>query len=494
MLNTLEYQAKQRAIIEQLEIEQAIEANLCLKSLKYFVKKHWHIIEPGTVFVDGWHIDVVCAHLEAAARFELVELIITMPPRHMKSILASVMFPAWVWAHKEWACRRFMNASYSTSLSVRDGVKMRSIIESQLYQELFKPEWVLRDDQNQKLRFENTETGFRYCTSVGGSTVGEGADFLTLDDPIKPTNAQSVTIRESTNEWVDTSWSTRANDPKKHCRISIMQRLHAEDPVGHALSKKRADKEKRALLVLQARFQKNSKVKTESPIPFTDPRKEDGELLWPERFDEASIKQLEDDLGEESHAQLQQDPRPKSGGLFNKDWWQLYLAPPSPILETVQFIDAAQKPGVTSDYTVIATWIRTQNGFYIWDLWREKVDMPTLESIVVAKYGTFRPNAVVIEDAAGGASLIQYLLRSTTIPVLKFSPHGRDKVIRASAAAPTVKSGKVFLPKTASWTQDFITEHERFPKSTNDDQVDTTSMAVEYFLRKAASEPRVRSV
>ncbi len=487
------------AEIEDLKIEEEISRRFAKRRLYHFVKTFWHLIEPGTKFVDGWHIQSICDHLEACTDFKIMRLIINMPPRHMKSILVAVMWPAWVWA--TYPERRFIFASYSESLALRDAVKMRTLIESDLYRQMFKPSWTLRSDQNNKRKFENTATGFRYSIGVEGTATGEGGDYLVQDDPLNALDANSATVRESTNNWNATVWPSRANDQKRYASVIVMQRLHEDDPTGHALKVNElqdADLPKYQQLILQARFEPGSKVVSTTSIPVIDPRTKKGEPLWPERFDDATLRQLATVLDStglgQSHAQLQQDPKPASGGLFKRDWWSHWTAPPSDILEIAQFIDAAQKPGITNDYSVIATVARCGSGYFWLDLWRGQVDMPTLEEITVQKYLLFRPETVVIEDKAGGSSLIQYLLRKRdiVIPVLPFDPGQRDKEVRAAAAAPTVKTKKCFLPLGTDWTEDFISEHERFPKAKNDDMVDTTSMVVEYFARRASSNPRVR--
>jgi predicted phage terminase large subunit-like protein len=497
--------------LNQIAIREEMLRRKCLDSLSTFTRTFWHLIEPGQPYVHGWHIDTACKHLEAAARFQLLELLINWPPRHMKSILVNVMFPAWVWAHEDWASRRFMSASYSGRNSVRDGLKMRTIIESPNYKSLFKPSWRLRIDQNQKLKFDNTKSGFRFSTSVGGSVTGEGADFLIMDDPINAMEANSEIIRIAANEWWDIAWSTRANNPNAHCKIVIMQRLHENDLTGHITRKiQRASPSRRAHLVFQAKFEKESKVKSHSPFPLNDPRTKEGELLWPERFDAQSIQQLAADLDStglgQSHAQLQQDPRPKSGGLFKRAWWKRYEKPPSSIHEVVTFNDSAQKPGITNDWTIFATWARCADGYYLLDLWREKVEAPALEAIAVQKYLLLRPHAMVIEDKSAGSSLIQYLVRlnNPIIPVIPYNPKG-DKEVRATAATPTVQSGKCYLParkiighdeagNEIDLVEEFISEHERFPKSSYDDMVDTTSMMVDYFAKRIPITPRIRSL
>jgi predicted phage terminase large subunit-like protein len=482
-------QTEKALAIKELELEREICARLCRKSLKHFVITFWPIIEPGVKFIDGWHIDAICEHLEACTDFRINKLVINIPPRHMKSILVSVLWPAWVWL--KYPERRFLFTSYSGQLSIRDGVKMRAILECDLYQELFEPSWTLRDDQNQKIKFENTATGFRFSTSVGGTVTGEGADYIVTDDPLNAVDATSEPIREAANEFVSKTLATRANNPKRHCRIVIMQRLHEDDATGRVLSAKGEQWDR---LILPARFEEKHEFLSKTTLGFKDPRTKEGEPLWPERFGEKELQELEATLEGDSHAQLQQSPKPKGGSLFERNWWKRYLAPSNAVLETTMFVDCAQKPGISNDFTVIATWVRSHNGFYLIDLVREKTTAPLLEALVKERAATHKPDAIVIEDKSAGSSLIQTLLAETTLPVIAYDPGQRDKEVRATAATPTVKAGKCFLPEQADWVEDFIKEHEKFPRVKHDDQVDTTSMMVEYWVKIAPAEPRIRSI
>lgn len=476
-----------------------------LASLAFFTRVFWPVIEPSTVYVHGWHIDAICDHLEACARFEIRRLLMNLPPRHMKSILVNVMFPAWVWAHEEWASRRFLCGSYARELSIRDGIKMRSIIKSPLYQMLFQPSWKMRDDQDQKLRFDNTFSGFRMATSVEGGVTGEGGDFLTVDDPLNAMDSNSEAARGSAIFWLDKVFSTRVNDPKRNARIMVMQRLHEADPSGHVLNNATTHG-KYEHLILQARYESKPRVKSQTSLGFVDPRTKDGELLWPQRFDEQALRELEIDLKDDAHAQLQQDPKPKSGALFKREWWMKYDKSPSTVLEIVQFWDCAQKPGITNDFSACATWARAAGGYFLLDLWRGKVEAPFLEAMVLVQYNKWNPTAVVIEDKSAGQSLIQYLNRlvEPVVPVIAFDPRG-DKEVRATAATPTVQSGKCHLPSKPIILQDeigndydvveaFKAEHERFPKAAHDDMVDTTSMMVNYFAKRGSINPRIRSL
>lgn len=458
-----------------------LEAELCRRSLRYFTEKCWHEIEPSTQFIPGWHIDAICEHLEAVTRGDIRNLVINMPPRHAKSILVSVVWPAWVWIFRPES--RWIFASYAASLSKRDSLKCRRVIGSNFYQSHFGHSFKLVDDQNEKMRFENDKTGFRLSTSVGGVGTGEGGDFVVCDDPHKTDEGESQTIRESTLNWWDEVMSTRGNNPKTFARVIVMQRVHQKDLSGHVLAKGGYEH-----LCLPAEYTGSKHV---TSIGWKDPRTIEGALLWPQRFGKKELDDLKLGLGTAgAQGQLQQNPITSEGGLFKRKWWQTYREPPH-FTRIAQFWDCAQKVGITNDYSVCATWGVAHNGYYLLDIWRNKVEAPQLEQAVKNQYEKFRPSEIMIEDKSSGSSLIQSLRQKTILPILAFDPKQRDKEVRASAVTPIVESGRCFIPESAPWLEDFLLEHERFPNAEHDDCVDTTSMALEH-LSKQVVAPRIR--
>lgn len=486
-------------LIREIELENELLRRSAKDSLYDFTRYVWSIIEPETMFVDGWHINCICEHLEAVSRFEISKLIINMPPRHMKSILGCVVFPAWVWGTRPELS--FIYGSHSVSLATRDSIKTRELITSQKYMEVFEPTWSLKADKNQKMSFENTKGGTRHSVGVGSGVTGFGGDFLFIDDPLSALEAHSEVARDEANRWHDKVLSTRINNPKRHAKVIIMQRLHGEDLSGHVIKKGSYER-----LILPAEYDPDAELKSETTLNYVDPRRVKGELLWPEQWDQSSINDAKVTLGDDSEAQLNQDPKAPAGGLFPRDNWQGFDTAPSIILETVLIIDPAQKPGISNDYSAFALWARTPNGYYLLDLCREKTDAPLLQALTLAYYNKWLPNAVLIEDKSAGSSLIQHLVRETSLPVLPFDPGQRDKIVRATAATPSVRAGKCHLPNAPIMAHDkesdkevnlidlFIKEHEKFPKAKHDDMVDTTSMMVEYFARRSTSEPRIRSL
>lgn len=228
-----------RATLERFQAEQRKVANVALlaekasKRLRDFIKVAWPTVEPATKFIPGFHIDAVCEYLEAVTKGQIRDLILNMPPRHMKSLLVSVFWPAWEWTQKP--STRWLYSSYAIKLSTEHSVTCRRVIEAPWYREAFGSVFTLRGDQNEKMKFENNRSGYRMATSVGGSNTGMGADRLIADDPHNVKEAESDLIREKVIEWWGGVMTTRRNDPKTSSRVIVMQRVHDADLTGHLL-------------------------------------------------------------------------------------------------------------------------------------------------------------------------------------------------------------------------------------------------------------------
>lgn len=293
---------------QELIAQQAAE---CTGTLRVFVESAWPAIEPRTQFVPGWHIDAICEHLQAASRGEIQRLVINIPPRHMKSITVSVMWPAWLWTFAPHI--RLLTASYGASLAERDAIRTRDLLRSFWYQQRW-PDLELKPDVNRGNRYENTHTGYRIATSVGGEATGEGGDVLIVDDPHKLEEAMSDSARARVLDWHDGTLATRFNDPKRGIEIVVMQRVHERDLCGHLIERGYAH------LCLPARYER-----THPFIWPDDPRQNEGELLWPEHIPEPQLQQIEQALGSfRTAGQLQQRPAAAEGELLKRSWWQFY--------------------------------------------------------------------------------------------------------------------------------------------------------------------------
>ncbi|QQE80915.1 phage terminase large subunit [Alicyclobacillus sp. SO9] len=464
-----------KASLSNLPSLQQIQVEKARRSLKEFIRQAWMVLEPSTPYVHGWHLDAISEHLEAVSRGEIRNLLINMPPRHMKSIQVSVMWPAWEWLtnpHMRW-----LYSSYAATLSTRDSLKCRRLIESPWYQENFGHIYQLTSDQNVKNRYENDKSGYRIATSVGGAATGEGGDRIVVDDPHNVMDSTSQTMREATLQWWDETMSSRLNDPKTGAKVIVMQRVHEKDLSGHVLDQGGYDH-----LCLPAEYE-GKKIFTS--IGWSDPREHEGDLLWSERFGRVEIDTLKRAMGSYAAAgQLQQHPSPAEGGVLKRHWWKFYTQLPEEIEEQIQSWDLTFKEAKDNDYVVGQVWGRIGADRYLLDQTRDRMNFP--ESLqAVRNLSSKWPNTYtkLVEDKANGPALISTLKKEITglIPV---EPMG-SKEARVAAVSPQIESGNVYLPHPtiAPWVNDLIEEAAAFPKGAHDDMVDAMSQALLRFSR-----------
>lgn len=467
-------------------------------SLYEFVKQSWHVVEPGVPFIPSWHIESICEHLEAVTRGQIKRLLINIPPRHSKSTIVSVMWPMWEWITAPQ--QKFLCASYSGNLSIRDNLKARRLIQSPWYQERWGDAFELSGDQNAKQRFENDKTGYRLATSVGGTATGEGGSRLILDDPHSAQEAQSDAMREVALEWFDVVWSTRLNNSKTDAMVTIMQRLHEKDISGHILE----DIGGWEHLMIPAEW---DGVTRRTSLGQYDPRRKKGELICPERFGEKEVADLKKLLGVYGSAgQLQQDPQPEGGGILKVDNFKLWPAKqPLPQFEyIIQSYDPAFTERTSGDPTACSTWaVFTHGGVrnaMLIDAWDEHLSYPELRERAIRDYNTEyggtsvkdgmrrarKPDRVLVEAKASGQSLLQDL-RLARVPAVAYNPGRADKVSRAHQAAPTLELGLLWIPESgkipgspATWAQPFVKQLAKFPVVAHDDYVDTFTQVVIY--------------
>ena len=464
-----------------------LEAELLRRSLHDFSRESWKELEPGTEFIDNWHLRVIDEHLEAVTSGRIQNLIINMPPRCMKSTKVSVQWPAWEWTKDP--TRQYLTASHAEPLAIRDAFKMRTLVEGLWYQRHFGDTVTLHPDQNAKGRFMTTRNGHRIVTSVGGSAIGEGGSRRVIDDPHDPKKAMfSLAALKEVIDWWDNTMVSRLNSPKTDATVIIHQRVHELDLTGHEL---RNHPGKYEHLCIPMRY---DGIRRRTCLGEYDPRTNLGELLWAERFGEHEVQALERSLGTYGvAAQLQQQPAPLGGGLIKLAWFSEYGAPPARFDRVVQSWDTAQKDEVLNAFSVCETWGLVGAAHYLLDVYREQVDYPRLKRDAIdlaaldrQRYG--RLDAVLIEDKASGISLIQDLRRTKgyAAPVLAIEPEG-DKLTRAATCSPTIEAGLVFLPEHAVWRPEFESEVTKFPNSATKDQVDALSQYLNWSNSRGAA-------
>lgn len=444
-----------------------------------FVRAAFPIAAPGATYVHGRHIEVIGEHLQAAAQGKIRRLLINIPPRHMKSLLAAVLWPAFVWASRPE--KRFLFASYAKSLSVRDSSACRRLVQSPWMRDRFGDVFSILPDQNRKDRFENNQGGMRLAVSVGSAVTGEGGDFVVVDDPHNAVEAWSKTKREHVYRWFSEALSTRLNNPDEGVVVVIMQRLHGDDLAGRLLERGGFEH-----LRLPAEYDGKRLRTTLGEYDF---RTEPGDPLWPQRFHKQALAELKIALGSQAAAgQLQQNPAPESGGVFKLAWWRYDQSPPDcPV--RIQSWDTAYSTKDSGAYSVGQTWGVSDKGFHLIDQLRERLDFPDLIRAVRSCFEKHRPQLVLIEDKASGQSLVQTLVRETLLPVKPVRVGKDDKLTRAHAVSPLVEAGRVHLPQNAPFLPEFLDELSTFPASANADQTDALTQALAWL---AAHNTRTR--
>jgi len=483
----------------------------CEDSLYEFLRNAWKYVD-ASQWRDGWPIEAVAEHLQAVVDGDIKRLIVNIPPRMGKSTITSVAFPAWTWAQPNRSPTsgpgvQFLMASYANQLVLRDSVKCRRLIESPWYQKHWGERFKLNSDQNTKSRFSNDQGGERLITSVGAAVTGEGGSIIVIDDPNSASEAFSEANIESTIEWWDGTMSTRLNDAKTGAYVIIQQRLAENDLTGHVLEK---DIGEWTHLCLPMKYEADRAFVTN--IGWEDPRKEEGELLWPDRFGTAEVKNLEKSLGPFMAAgQLQQRPEPAGGGVIKREWWQLWEERAYPPMDfIVASLDTAYTIKTNNDYSALTVWGVFSNDdravasrfldgegrpMYIdrhytsgvtkvmlMYSWQERLEFHDLVEKVAKTCKSLKVDKLLVENKAAGISVAQELRRlygNEGFSVQLSDPKSMDKLARLYSVQHLFAEGMVYAPDK-EWAEQVITQVGQFPKGKHDDLVDTVSMSIRH--------------
>ena len=451
-----------------------LEREYCRRSLANFAKRAWPILEPSTPLAWGWALDLMCEHLEAVTRGEALRLLINVPPGTMKSLLTSVIWPAWEWGPQSMPHLRYLGTAHKQDLAVRDSTKCRRLIQSAWYQKHWPV--ILTGDQNAKTKFENDSTGFREAMAFTSMTGARG-DRVILDDPHSVDDAASQVKLAAAVTTFREALPSRVNN-EESAIVIIMQRLHEKDVSTAALELGYQH------LCLPMRYEQG---RSKWCFGAGDIRRESGELLFPERFPESRVLELEQSLGSYASAgQLQQSPSPRGGGIFKDEWLRHWQTLPELEYRMI-YADTALKTGQENDYSVFQHWGKGKDGrVYLLDMIRGKWESPQLltharafwDKCKAAHTGTLRQ--MKIEDKASGTGLIQQL-KQGGVPVAGIQRE-RDKVTRAYDVAPQMEVGNVLLPASHPCLSDLLHELSLFPAATHDDTVDPLMDAISDML------------
>jgi predicted phage terminase large subunit-like protein len=455
---------------------------LLRRDLYAFTESSFYELNPTTKFMPNWHIEVVTSALEACRRGEINRLIINQPPRSLKSHCVSVAFVAFQLGLDPTA--QIICASYGQELANKHALDCRTIMTSARYQALF-PGTRLSPERQAVQEFMTTRQGFRLSTSVGGVLMGRGADFIIIDDPLKPDEALSDTQRKAVNDWYDHTLYSRLNNKRNGCIILIMQRLHEDDLVGHVLGV-----EPWHVIRFSAIAEEDEIHVIQTPYGTRRFQRRCGDALHPEREPLEILNHIREAQGEYNFAgQYQQAPAPLGGGLVKAEWFKTCAEADRPAnFEMIfQSWDTANKPAELSDYSVCTTWGVKEKHAYLLHVIRKRLGYPELKRAVREQAEAFSPQTILVEDKASGTQLIQELVSEGIHAIQKYEPT-MDKTMRMHSVTSTIENGFVHLPDKAAWLGEYLHELTSFPKGKYDDQADSTSQALDWFKQQSMTE------
>ena len=444
------------------ELQDTEDKEAAREGFMPFIKKVW------PAFIEGRHHKIMAEAFERVANGDLKRLIINMPPRHTKSEFASYLLPAWFLG--QYPEKKIIQTAHTAELSVGFGRKVRNLVDSEDYKEIF-PELGLRADSKAAGRWSTSKGGEYFAIGVGGAVTGKGADLLIIDDPHSEQEGQSADagVFDKVYEWY-TSGPRQRLQPGGSI-IIVMTRWHKRDLTGK---------------IVKTSVQREGMDEWELiEFPAIMPS---GNALWPEFWSLKELEALRSELpAPKWQAQYQQDPSSEESALVKREWWKKWEEERPPQCEfIIQSWDTAFLKTQRADYSACTTWGVfyqpddtgvTQPNIILLDAYKERLEFPELKKCAFEFYNEFEPDACIVEAKAAGTPLI-FELRAMGIPVSEYTPsRGNDKISRVNAVSDLFASGIVWCPETR-FAEEVIEEFASFPAGEHDDLVDSSTQAL----------------
>jgi predicted phage terminase large subunit-like protein len=460
-----------------VKLEKLKERELCQEKFIKFTEKVW------PTFISGAHHKRMAEAFERVAKGECKRLIINMPPRHTKSEFASYLLPAWFLG--KFPHKKVIQSSNTGELAVGFGRKVRNLVDSEVYNELF-PNLALQADSKAAGRWNTSKGGDYFAIGVGGTVTGKGADLLIIDDPH---SEQEAAMAASNPDIYDKVFEWYTSGPRQRLQpggsiIIVMTRWAQRDLTGQ---------------VLKSAAQRTGEDWEVIEFPAILPS---GNPLWPQFWSIEELEALREELPNAKwQAQYQQNPVGNESAIVKRDWWKWWEKDDPPVCEFIlQSWDTAFEKTQRADYSAGTTWgifsCEEDNfapNIILLNTYKKRVEFPELKRDVLREYNEYEPDALIVEKKASGAPLI-YDLRAMGVPVQEFTPgKGQDKIARLNSVSDIIASGKVWIPRTR-WAEELVDEVAAFPSGEHDDLVDATTLALMRFrqggfLRLPIDEP-----
>ena len=459
-----------------LTTEQLVH-RIAADDFNVFAKLAFHTLEPGKPLVRGWYLDAMAAALSDVESGACLRQLITIPPRHMKSLYGSVAFPAWVLGRDPGA--KLICVSYSQDLSVQHAQNFRRLVQSDMYRCVF-PRTASSFSRIQENCIQTRQGGYRMATSLGGTITGFGADYIVIDDLMKAIDATSAEARTRAKQFLDQTLLSRLNDKKTGRIISIQQRLHQDDIVAYLKEKGRYQELELPAIALK-----------DEEIPLGGGRvhhRKMGDVLSPEREPADVLAATRQEMGSRVfEAQWQQNPTSSGCQIVDCSKLHRYDEPPqrNRLFRIVHSWDTAYSTENGADYSVGMVFGYDGECWYLLDVIRVRLAYPDLLARVRLERKRWRADLIIIEKSSMGPALLGDLsrdLRCLSEPEhhapncgrLGVRPH-EPKQERMMAGVERLYAGKVKFPRAAPWLDDLHSELNSFPDGVHDDQVDSLS-------------------
>jgi predicted phage terminase large subunit-like protein len=462
------------------EIEKRRSARACRDDLIEFCKKM------QSDYKVGRHHRILANMLMDIAEGKKTRVCVNMPPRHGKSQLVSIYFPAWfLGRHPD---KKVLMVSHTTDLAVDFGRKVRNLIDTPEYKQIF-PTVSLATDNKSAGRWNTNVGGEYFACGVGSALAGRGAHLLLVDDPH---NEQDIIngnfeVFEKAYEWFTYGARTRL---MPNGRVAIVQtRWHQDDLTGKVVRDMVQNEEADQYEVV------------EFPAIFNENSKEE-RALWPEQYTLQALRQTKASMPVfQWNAQYQQNPTAEEASVIKREWWNIWKKDSAPTCEyVIMSLDAAAETGNRNDFTALTTWgvfmneETTAYNIILLNSIKKRVEFPELKDLAFAEWQEYQPDAFIVEKKSAGTQLYQEL-RRTGMPVQEYTPHRGtgDKLARLNSVADIVRSGLCWVPESR-WAEDLVEEIAGFPFMSHDDLVDSTTMALMRFrqggfIRLPSDEP-----
>lgn len=439
--------------------------------LSGFVREAWPILEPTNPLKWSWHLDAMCDHLEAITFGRISPwLLINVPPGSSKSMIVSVLWQAWEWGPCNLSSKRFLTTSFEEENVKRDTRKTRDLVRSDWFQALWPSVRLIRAGETS---FANDATGTREGVPFA-SITGKRGDRVVVDDPHSLDGAESEGERTKATRRFLEGGLNRVNDQTSSAIVVVMQRLHEKDLAGELLARNLGFTH----LMIPMEFEPERRCVT--PLPWSDPRSYDGELMDPVRMPREAVERLKSVSSYAWAGQYQQRPTAREGGLFKRSWFDVVGAAPA-LGKRVRAWDLAASTGTSSDWTVGVRMIRDAAGvFYIDHIERFRGSPADVERAILSCAATDPPGTAIRlpqDPGQAGKAQAQTLVSKLAGRDVKATPVTGSKAVRATPAASQAEAGNVKIV-AGPWVEAFLDEVCNFPVGTHDDQVDAFADAL----------------